>query len=186
MPILLQLFWTFLKIGAFTFGGGYAMIAVITDLCVERKKWITNEEMLSITVIAETTPGPVAINCATFVGYKRAGLPGAICATLGVVLPAFVIIYVVSLFLDSFLALTMVANAFRGIKIAVGILILQAGIKLLPQLGKGVLGKVLLAASCLAMLAINIFSLNISSIVLMVCCAAVSVAVFLGKGGGKA
>lgn len=183
MPVLVQLFLTFLKIGAFTFGGGYAMISVITDLCVERKQWITREDMLNITVIAETTPGPVAINCATFVGYKRAGLAGAVCATLGVVLPSFVIIFAVSMFLDSFLELTVVANAFRGIKLAVGILILQAGIKLLPQLGKGVLGRVLLVGACAAMLAINLFALNISSIALMLCCAAAGVAVFLVKGG---
>ena len=136
MPILLQLFLTFFKIGAFTFGGGYAMLGIITESCVERKKWITHDEMIQITVIAETTPGPVAINCATFVGYKRAGLLGAICATLGVVLPSFCIIYLIALFLNRFLEYTLVANAFRGIKIAVGFLILQAGLKLLKPVGK--------------------------------------------------
>ena len=90
--LLLDLFLTFMKIGLFTFGGGYAMISIIENECVEIKKWITHEEMMNITVIAESTPGPIAINCATFVGYKQKGLLGGIMATLGVVVPSFVII----------------------------------------------------------------------------------------------
>jgi chromate transporter len=134
MSDLLQLFLVFFKIGAFTFGGGYAMLSIITDNCVERKGWITHDEMMDITVIAETTPGPVAINCATFVGHKRAGFWGAVCATLGVVLPSFLVIYAISMFLEGFLEITLIANAFKGIKIAVGFLILQAGLKLQKQL----------------------------------------------------
>lgn len=103
MPILLELFLTFAKIGMFTFGGGYAMLSIIENACVERKKWITHEEMMNLVVIAESTPGPIAINCATFVGYKRGKLLGAIAATLGVVLPSFVIIFVISFFLEHFL-----------------------------------------------------------------------------------
>ena len=96
---LLDLFLTFLKIGAFTFGGGYAMIALIEDACVAKKGWLTHEEFMDITVIAESTPGPVAINTATFVGYKKKGPLGSLCATFGVVLPSFVIIFLISLFL---------------------------------------------------------------------------------------
>ena len=127
MNLVLELFLTFLKIGLFTFGGGYAMISIIENNCVEQKKWITHDEMMNITVIAESTPGPIAINCATFVGYKIAGLFGAIAATLGVVIPSFVIIFVISTFLDNFLEIHVVANAFMGIKVGVGILIFNAG-----------------------------------------------------------
>ena len=95
-----SLFWTFVKIGMFTFGGGYAMISMIEDICVARKKWITHDEMMDITVIAESTPGPIAINCATYIGYKQKGIPGSIITTLGVVLPSFVIIFLLSSVLD--------------------------------------------------------------------------------------
>ena len=87
MGILIELFLIFAKIGLFTFGGGYAMISLIENNCVEKKKWITHDEMMNITVIAESTPGPIAINCATYVGYKKAGIIGAIISTLGIVLP---------------------------------------------------------------------------------------------------
>ena len=91
--MILELFLTFFKIGLFTFGGGYAMISIIEDNCVERKKWITHEEMMDVTVIAESTPGPIAINCATFVGYRQAGILGAAIATVGMVTPSFFILY---------------------------------------------------------------------------------------------
>ena len=104
--MLLDLFLTFAQIGLFTFGGGYAMISLIENACVERKHWITHDDMMNITVIAESTPGPIAVNCATFVGYRQKGLPGALAATLGLILPSFVIIYAVSVFLDSFLEIT--------------------------------------------------------------------------------
>ena len=100
---LLELFLTFFKIGAFTFGGGYAMIPVIEDICVEKKRWITHEDMVNVTVIAESTPGPIAINCATFVGFQRGKFWGAVAATLGVVLPSFIIIYIISMFFNNLL-----------------------------------------------------------------------------------
>ena len=93
MNILFDLFLTFAKIGLFTFGGGYAMISTIENNCVERKQWITHDEMMNVTVIAESTPGPIAINCATFTGYKKAGFSGALVATLGMIVPSFVVIY---------------------------------------------------------------------------------------------
>ncbi len=126
--MILTLFLTFAKIGLFTFGGGYAMISIIENICVEQKKWITHDEMMEVTVIAESTPGPIAINCATYVGYRKKGMWGAIAATLGVVLPSFIIIYLISVFLNDFLEITWITNAFKGIRIAVGILILVAGI----------------------------------------------------------
>lgn len=139
MIILAELFLTFAKIGFFTFGGGYAMISMIENSFVENKKWITHDEMMNVTVIAESTPGPIAINCATFIGYKKAGFLGAVIATLGIVVPSFAVIYLISMCLDSFLEITFIANAFKGIKIAVGILILDAGITMVKKMHKKVL-----------------------------------------------
>jgi chromate transporter len=191
MPILLELFLTFAKIGLFTFGGGYAMIALIEDACVDRKKWITQEEMMDITIIAESTPGPIAINCATFTGYKTGGFWGAVAATVGVTLPSLVIIFLISMFLDNFLELTVIANAFKGIKIAVGILIVSTGVNMLRKMQKKWLPRVIMACSCGIMLCINLFSWSFSSISLMLIAAAVSLVIFLirgapeQKGGGK-
>ena len=178
MGILLELFFTFAKIGLFTFGGGYAMISIIENQCVERKKWISSDEMMNMTVIAESTPGPIAINCSTFAGYKRAGIPGAFAATLGMVMPSFLVIYFISMYLDNFLELTIIANAFKGIKIGVGFLILNAGITMLKKMPKKKLSKVIMICSCITMLCINFFSWKISSISLMVVAAIVSLALF--------
>ena len=130
---LLPLFLTFAKIGLFTFGGGYAMLSMIERSCVEQKQWITHDEMMNVTVIAESTPGPIAINCATFVGYRQKGLAGALAATLGMILPSFAVIYLISLFLDSFLEIAWVAGAFRGIRIAVGILIIDVAVRMIKK-----------------------------------------------------
>ena len=141
--------------------------------------------LMNITVIAETTPGPVAINCATFVGYKQKGLAGAVCATLGVVLPSFVIIYLISLFLEQFMDIGWVANAFGGIRVGVAFLILRAGINLSRKLPKDSLTKGILLGAMAAMLLISLLSLNISSIALMLLCAAIGYGAFLVRKGGK-
>lgn len=185
MNIILDLFLTFAKIGLFTFGGGYAMISMIEDCCVEKKKWITHDEMMNITVIAESTPGPIAINCATFIGYKQSGIIGALFTTFGIVLPSFVVIFIISIFLDSFLELTIIASAFKGIKIGVGILIVDAGITMVKKMKKKILSEVIMVCSLIAMLLINIFSLNFSSISLMVIAAMVSLIVFVVKNTSK-
>lgn len=189
--ILLDLFFTFAKIGVFTFGGGYAMISMIENNCVERKKWITHEEMMDVTVIAESTPGPIAINCATFTGYKKAGFLGAVAATLGMVVPSFVVIFLISMFLDNFLEITIIANAFKGIKVAVGILIADAGITMIKKMPKKKMPRVIMICSCIVMLCVNVFAWNFSSISLMLIVAAVSLVIFLingapeQKGGAK-
>ena len=185
MSILPDLFLTFTRIGLFTFGGGYAMIALIEDSCVEKKKWITHDEMMNVTVIAESTPGPIAINCATYVGFKQKGLAGAIAATVGMVLPSFCIIFLISIFLDNFLEITWIANAFRGIRIAVGILILDAAIKMIRKMQKKLFPLAVMITSFTTMLAIDIFALRISSITLMLVAAAVSLVLFLVKHGEK-
>lgn len=174
--VLFELLLTFMKIGLFTFGGGYAMIPMIEGICVEEKKWITSDEMLNITVIAESTPGPIAINCATFVGYQQAGFAGALAATLGIVLPSFAVIYAISLCLDNFLEITVIANAFRGIKAAVGLLIIDAAIKMIRKMKKKRLSSVIIAASCGSMLLINLLDRKISSISLMLAAAAAGLA----------
>jgi len=179
MNILMELFCVFVKIGLFTFGGGYAMLSLIEDNCVEKKKWITHDEMMDVTVIAESTPGPIAINCATFVGYKQAGLAGAICSTLGVVLPSFVIIFIISSFLERFLEINIIANAFQGIKIAVGILIFEAAVGMIKKMPKKPMPKMIMWCSFGIMLLVHIFSWKISSISLMLLAAVVSLSIFL-------
>ena len=132
-----ELFWTFFKIGAFTFGGGYAMVALLQNEFVEEKKWVTKEEFLDMVAIAESTPGPVAVNSATYIGYKIEGAAGAAASTVAVCLPSFAVIYLISLFFDQFLRLSVVASAFHGIQVCVIYLILSAGLKMLKQLEHG-------------------------------------------------
>ena len=179
---MLDLFLTFAKIGLFTFGGGYAMIALIEETCVERKQWITQDEMMDITVIAESTPGPIAINCATYVGYKQKGFAGSLAATLGIILPSFVIIYLISLFLENFLQITWIAHAFAGIRIAVGIIILDAGLKMVKKMKNKQFALAVIVCSGVAMLVISLLSLRISSVVLMVTAALVSIVKDLRTG----
>ena len=186
MPILIDLFLSFAKIGLFTFGGGYAMISLIENDCIEKKKWITHDEMMDVTVIAESTPGPIAINCATYVGYKKGRLPGAIIATLGMVLPSFIIIFLISKFFDRFLEITWEANAFRGIKIAVGILIVDAAVKMLIKMKKKTMPIIMVVCSAVAMMLISIFSINISSMVLMLVSAFIGIVVFIIGSHAKA
>ena len=182
MSILPDLFLTFAKIGLFTFGGGYAMIALIEDACVEKKRWITHDEMMDVTVIAESTPGPIAINCATYVGFKQKGYAGAAAATVGIVLPSFCIIFMISRFLDNFLEIAWIAHAFQGIRIAVGILILDAAVKMIRKMQKRPFPLAVMIASFIAMLLVDIFTLGISSITLMLAAAAVSLALYIAKG----
>ena len=165
--IYLDLFLTFFKIGLFTFGGGYAMLSLIDDTCVEKKKWITSEEMMNVTTIAESTPGPIAINCSTFVGYKQGKLFGAILATLGVILPSFIIILGLSFVLNQFLENEYVIKAFAGIQVAVGVLIVNAGIKMFKKMKKDLVSYIFLFLGLIASLLIDIFAVNFSSIYLL-------------------
>lgn len=181
MPILLDLFLTFAKVGGFTFGGGYAMLSVISDYCVERKKWISADDMMNVTVIAETTPGPISVNCATFTGYRMAGIPGAIAATTGLVMPSFVIIFAISLFLNRFLEIPIIANAFTGIKICVGFLVLEAALGMMKKLPKDRMTRIFFWGATTVILLADLLSFNFSTIAVMVICAVVSVAVFLAK-----
>lgn len=180
---MLELFLTFAKIGLFTIGGGYAMIAVVEDMVVSQKKWMTDQEMMELIVIAESTPGPIAINCATYVGYRTHGFWGAVASTLGMVTPSLVIIYAISMFMDNFLEIGIVASAFQGIKVGVGIVIIHAGINMSKKIPRKLLPGLLLVFGLAAMLLVNFLSLNVSSITLMLAAGFVSLAVFAVKGG---
>ena len=187
MNLLLDLFLTFAKVGVFTFGGGYAMISIIEDTCVEQKKWITHDEMMDLTVIAESTPGPIAINAATYVGYKHGGIPGSVMATVGMVLPSFVIIYLISTVLDNFLEIAWIANAFRGIKIGVGLLIFRVALTMLKKMKPKPMPRIIAGCAFAVMLLVNFLSLRISSVVLMLIAGAVGLLVYLAqKKGGVA
>ena len=181
MNVLFDLFITFAKIGLFTFGGGYAMIAIIENNCVEKKQWITHDEMMDITVIAESTPGPIAINCATYTGYKTAGILGSIVATLGIVLPSFLVIYFISVFMSNFLEIKIIANAFKGIKIGIGLLILDVGIGMVKKMPKKKLPRLIMMLSFVLMTIISILSLKISTITIMLSFGFVSLIVSLCK-----
>ena len=153
-----------LKIGLFTFGGGYAMIHLLDNEFVSKKKWIESEEFMDLVVIAESTPGPIAINCSTYIGYKKAGFLGALFATLGMCIPSFVIIYLISLFFNSFLEIRWVASAFRGIQACVLFLILSAGLKILKKIKKTVFNVAVMLSTFVAMILFSLFSVSFSSI----------------------
>lgn len=164
MKKLLDLFYTFFKIGLFTFGGGYAMISTIRETIVEKKQWITDDELMQIITIAESTPGPIAINMATYIGYKKGKALGSVIATLGVVLPSFIIIYLISLFLEKFMEFKVVKYAFVGINAAVAFLIIKTGFSLLMKLEKKVLPIITFSVVFILMILFEIFVIDFSSI----------------------
>ena len=161
----LQLFLAMLKIGLFTFGGGYAMIALLENEFVTKRGWLEQEEFLDVAAIAESTPGPIAINSATYIGYKRGGLMGALVATLGITLPSFCIIYAISLFFDAFLSLAVVAYAFQGIRVAVIYLILSAGLRMLKKMKRTPFSVTAVAVTVILMLTCTLLSVKLSTIV---------------------
>ena len=161
---LLDLFITFFKIGLFTFGGGYAMIALIEDEVSTKKKWISKEELADVITIAESTPGPIAINSATYIGYKIGGILGSAIATMGVVLPSLIIIFTISMFFDLFMSFEIVEYAFLGIKCAVGLIILRTGWKMIKSFKKTPLHWILFAIAIIGISIINIFAIKFSSV----------------------
>ena len=173
------LFFTFFKIGLFTFGGGYAMIALLEEEFIQRRKWLDKDEFLDMTAIAESTPGPVAINSATYLGYKLAKIPGAATATVAVCLPSFLIIYAISLFFEQFTQLTVIANAFKGIQVCVIYLIFSAGVRMLKALDKSLFATGVLAAVMLVMVGLSLAGVSVSSILLILLSGAAGVAAWL-------
>ena len=160
-----QLFITFIKIGAFTFGGGYAMVPLIQRETVEKKKWINDDDILEIVAIAESTPGPIAVNSATFVGYKTAGVLGAAAATIGVVLPSFTIIYFISFVIDKFENNTAVKYAFSGVRAGVLALIIKALWTMSKKSAKNIISFIITA------FAFVFAALNINVIYIILACA---------------
>ena len=175
----LSLFLTMLKIGLFTFGGGYAMIALLENEFVEKKKWIEKDEFLDVAAIAESTPGPIAINAATYIGYKNAGIIGSMIATLGICIPSFIIIYAISLFFDAFLSLTLVAYAFKGIQICVVYLILTAGLKMLAHMKKNAFNMIIISITLICMVVFSLFAVKFSTIFYIIISGACGVVVYL-------
>lgn len=173
------LFFTFFKIGLFTFGGGYAMIALLEEEFIQRRKWLDKDEFLDMTAIAESTPGPVAINSATYLGYKLAKVPGAATATVAVCLPSFLIIYAISLFFEQFTQLTVIANAFKGIQVCVIYLIFSAGVRMLIALDKSPFATGVLSAVMLVMVGLSLAGVSVSSILLILLSGAAGVAAWL-------
>lgn len=161
---LLALFYTFFKIGLFTFGGGYAMIPLIQRETAERHKWVSDDDILEIIAIAESTPGPIAVNSATFIGYKTAGVLGSVMATLGVVLPSFVIILLISFVLRQFQSIKAVAYAFNGIRAGVLALILKALVNMYKKCPKGWVSYIIFVFSFLAA---AIFDINVLLVIII-------------------
>lgn len=159
-----ELFLSMMKIGVFTFGGGYAMINLLDNEFVSKKKWIEPEEFMDLVTIAESTPGPIAINCSTYIGYKKMGFFGALAATLGMCIPSFSIIYLISLFFNSFLEIRWVASAFRGIQVCVVFLIFSAGLKMLKKIKKTVFNVAVMLITFTSMILFSLFSVSFSSI----------------------
>ena len=164
MKKLIELFVAFLKIGGFTFGGGYAMIPLIQKEAVENKKWVSDEDILDIVAIAESTPGPIAINSATFIGYKTAGVWGSLFATVGVVLPSFVIISLIAYLLKEFADLKPVVYAFYGIRAGVLALVTKS---LWTMYKKAPRGYVAMAISLLALICVAFAGVNALIVIIL-------------------
>ena len=182
IKLYLSLFLTFMKIGVVTFGGGYAMIPIIEHEISEKKGWICGDDLLEVVAISETTPGPIAICAATFIGYRLAGVFGAFCATFGVVLPSFIIIYLISLFLRAFEQMQVIKYAFFGIRAGVLALLVKAVVSMFKKCPKNIIAYIIMAASFAA---VAFFSGN--GIIVSVGAAGIGLAASLiaGKAGKK-
>lgn len=168
--LCLQLFLAFFKIGLFTFGGGMAMIPFIQRETVEKYGWIEEKDILEILAISESTPGPIAINTATFIGYQKAGVFGSAAATFGVVLPSFIIISIISLFLKQFMDIKAVEYAFAGIRAGVIALVIKALIKLFKSCPKNLISYVIIALAFVAAV------LGVNVIIIIICAGLIGLA----------
>ena len=190
MKKYLDLFLTMLKIGLFTFGGGYAMIALLENEFVEKKKYLDKDEFLDMVAIAESTPGPIAINAATYLGYKQLGFLGSITATVAICIPSVLIIFAISLFFDAFLSFTVVEYAFRGIQVCVIYLIFSAGLKMLKSMKKTVMSVAIVSSVFLCMVIFSLLAVKFSTVFFILICGGIGLFLyFLGtvrqRGEGK-
>ncbi len=181
--LIISLFFTMMKIGFFTVGGGYAMLALLENEFVEKKKWLEKEEFLDLIVIAESTPGPIAVNAATYIGYKLSGVTASVAATLGVCLPSFVILFVISQFFDAFLSVKVIALAFKGIRVCVIYLIFSAGMKLLGGVKKTPFNVALVCSVLLVMTVLAIFAVSFSAIYYILICGTLGVLAYFVRNG---
>ena len=182
LKLYFTLFLTFMKIGVVTFGGGYAMIPIIENEITEKKGWIKPDDLLEVVAISETTPGPIAICAATFIGYRIAGLLGAFCATVGVVLPSFVIIFLISLFLRAFEELRIVKYAFFGIRAGVLALLIKAVVSMFKKSPKSIVAYVIMAASFAA---VAFFSANVIIVIASAAVTGLAATLIARKAGKK-
>lgn len=159
-----KLLLTFMKLGLFSFGGGATMLSLLRNEVVVKNKWMSDEELMEMTGIAESTPGPIAINLATYLGYKKHGWLGSLCATLGVVIPSFVIMFIISLFLQNLMQFEVVRYAFMGIKVGVVFLILKTSYELIKGLKNDIIAVIFFALVAIAMIVLAIFSVDFSAI----------------------
>ena len=184
---LLSILLTMMKIGAFTFGGGYAMIALLQNEFVSKKEWLDKDEFLDIAAIAESTPGPIAINAATYIGYKRLGFLGALVGTVGMCLPSFIVIYLISLFFDAFLSFDIVGYAFRGVQVGVIYIIFSAGFKMLNGIKKTVFNVSVICSVTVLMIVLSLFAVSFSTVFYILICGTLGVILYLvcrAKGRG--
>ena len=175
---LLSIFFDFFKIGLFTFGGGYAMISLIEKTFVEKRKYVTEEELLDIISIAEATPGVMAVNSATYIGKKVLGFLGSLFATIGVVLPSFLIILLISFFYEKFIQIEWIGAIISGLMIAVTFLIFRAAIKLFKSAKKDWVSYLLIALSFTGLLLVKFFKFNFSTIYMILIGGAFSLIVY--------
>lgn len=181
VSVLVAIFISMLKIGCFAFGGGYAIIALLENEFISKRSWIDHDEFLDVVAIAESTPGPIAINVATFIGYKLKGFIGATIATIGMCLPSFVIMYLVSLFYEQFMEITLVAAAFKGVQICVVYLIASAGFKMLKKMKKIPFNIIVFYVTCIGMIFCTLFDIYISSVWFILLSGVLGLSVFLIK-----
>lgn len=192
MKKYLTLFFTMFKIGLFTFGGGYAMLALLESEFVDRKKWLTSDEFADMVALSESTPGPIAINSATYIGYRAGKVLGSTLATIAVCLPSLIIIYLISLVFDRFLELAWVAAAFKGIRACVVFLILSAGLRMVKKLPRTPLAIVLFVLTVACMVTLSLLAVSFSAVFYILAGAAVGLLVYAaarvaksGHGGEK-
>lgn len=185
MNTLLLIFLSMLKIGCVAFGGGYAIIALLEREFISYRHWIDHDEFMDVVAIAESTPGPIAINVATYIGYKLKGFLGAAVATIGMCLPSFVLMYLVSLFYDRFMEITLVAAAFRGIQICVVYLIASAGLKMLKKMKKTPRNIAVFSVTCVGMILCTLLEIRISSVWFILAAGILGLTVFLVRSTGK-
>ena len=169
------------EIGLFTFGGGYAMIALLENEFVSKRNWMSDGEFAEMVAIAESTPGPIAINAATYIGYRQKGVFGAVLSTIAVCIPSFAVIYVISLFFNEFLKIAWVAAAFRGIQAGVVVLISLAGIKMFIKMKKSLFNVLVAAATFICMIMFSLFAVDFSSVFYILISAVSGLLIFLVK-----